>query len=63
LWYEVSEPVVTNWDELPAEQKPEKGMLIFLVTVLGTMLMLILVYWAEAYRTYYTEKHRGFSSG
>ena len=49
LWYEVCKSVVTKWSELPAEQKSEKAMLIFLfiLHVLGVMLMLI--YWAEAY--------------
>ena len=46
LWYEVCESVVTNWSELPAEQKSEKGMLIFLFMLLGIMLMVI--YWAHA---------------
>ena len=32
LWSEVCEAVVMNWSELPAEQKSEKGMLIFFVT-------------------------------
>ena len=50
LWYEAYESVVTTWSELPAEQKSEKGMLIFLFILLGIMLiMLILVYWTEAY--------------
>ena len=50
LRYEVYESVVTNWSELPAEQKSEKGMLIFLFILLGIMLiMLIIVYGAEAY--------------
>jgi len=48
LWYEVYESVVTNCSELPAEQKSERGMLIFLVIVLGIM-PIILMYWAEAY--------------
>jgi len=26
FWYEVYESVVTNWSELAAEQKSEKGM-------------------------------------
>jgi hypothetical protein len=30
LWCEVSESVVQNWSELPAEQKTEKGMQILL---------------------------------
>jgi len=34
LWYEVHESVVTNWSELPAEQKSEKCMLIFLFILL-----------------------------
>ena len=48
FWYEVYESVVTNWSELPAEQKSEKCMLIFLFILLGIMLMM-LIYWAEAY--------------
>jgi len=36
LWYEVCESVVTNWSELPAEQKLEKGMLIFLFMLWGS---------------------------
>jgi hypothetical protein len=48
LWYEVCKSVVTNWSELPAEQKSEKCMLIFLFILLGIMLMM-LIYWAEAY--------------
>jgi hypothetical protein len=48
LWYKVCESVVTNWSVRPAEQKLEKGMLIFLFILLGIMLM-ILIYWAEAY--------------
>jgi hypothetical protein len=48
LWYEVRKSVVTNWSELPAEQKSEKYMLIFLFILLGIMLIM-LIYWAEAY--------------
>jgi hypothetical protein len=48
LWYEVYESVVTNWSELPAEQKSEKYMLILLFILLGIMLMM-LIYWAEVY--------------
>jgi hypothetical protein len=48
LWYEVCESVVTNWSVLPAEQKLEKVMLIFLFILLEIMLMM-LIYWAEAY--------------
>jgi hypothetical protein len=48
LWYEVYEPVVTNWSEIPAEQKSEKHMLIFLFILLGIM-PIMLIYWAEAY--------------
>jgi hypothetical protein len=44
LWYEV----VTNWSELAAEQKSEKGMLIFLFVLLG-MMLIMLIYWTEAY--------------
>jgi hypothetical protein len=47
LWYGVYESVVTNWSELPAEQKSEKCMLIFLLILLGFMLMM-LIYWTEA---------------
>jgi hypothetical protein len=36
LWYEVCESVVTNWSELPAEQKSEKVILIFLFILLGS---------------------------
>jgi hypothetical protein len=38
LWYEVCESVVMNWSELPAEQKSEKGTLIFLLILLGSCL-------------------------
>jgi hypothetical protein len=55
LWYEVCKSLVTNWSEFPAEQKLEKVMLIFLPILLGIMLMM-------QQRTYYKEKHRGFSS-
>ena len=48
LWYEVCKSVVTNWSELPAEQKSEKCMLILLFILLGIMLMM-LICWAEAY--------------
>jgi len=48
LWYEVCESVVTNWSELPAEEKSEKCMLIFLFILLGIMLMMS-IYWAETY--------------
>jgi hypothetical protein len=48
LCYEIYESVVTNWSELPVEQKSEKGKLIFLFILLGIMLMM-LIYWAEAY--------------
>ena len=41
LWYEVCESVVTNWIVLPAEQKLEKGMLIFVFILLGIMLMML----------------------
>jgi hypothetical protein len=42
LWYEIYESVVTNWRELPAEQKSEKGMLIFLFILLGIMLIMLI---------------------
>jgi hypothetical protein len=48
LWYGVYGSVVTNWSELSAEQKSEKGKLIFLFILLGIMPM-TLIYWAEAY--------------
>ena len=48
LWYEVCESVFTNWSELPAEQKSEKVMLIFLFILLVSTLMM-LMYWAGAY--------------
>jgi hypothetical protein len=48
LWYEVCESFVTNWSELPAEQKSEKVIFISLFILLGIMLMMS-VYWAEAY--------------
>jgi hypothetical protein len=48
LWSEVCESVVTNWSELPAEQKSEKGTLMFFFILLGSTLMM-LIYWAEAY--------------
>jgi len=35
LWYEVCKSLVTNWSQLPAEQKSEKFMLIFLFILLG----------------------------
>jgi hypothetical protein len=44
LWYEVYESVVTNWSELPAEQKTEKCMLIFLFILLGIMLMMLILW-------------------
>ena len=47
VWYEVYQSVVTNWSELPAEQKSEKCMLIFLFILLGIMLIM-LIYWTEA---------------
>jgi hypothetical protein len=50
LWYEVCESVVTNWSELPAEQKSERGALIFLFILLGTLLMMLICW------------DRGFSS-
>jgi len=50
LWYEVYESVATKWSEFPAEQKSEKRMLIFLFILLGIVLMM-LIYWAEAYRS------------
>ena len=59
LWYEVCESVVTNWSELPAEQKSEKGTLIFLYILLGITLM---CQYIGQKRTYYKEKHRDFSS-
>jgi hypothetical protein len=42
LWYEIYESVVTNWSELPAEQNSEKCMSIFLFTLLGIMLMMLI---------------------
>jgi hypothetical protein len=42
LWYKVYESVVTNWSELPAEQKSEKDMLIFLFILLGIMLIMLM---------------------
>jgi hypothetical protein len=42
LWYEIYESVVTNWSELPAEQKSEKGMLLFLFILLGSMLIMLI---------------------
>jgi len=48
LWYEVYESVDTNWSELAAEQKSEKGMLIFLFVLLG-MMLIMLIYRTEAY--------------
>jgi hypothetical protein len=48
LFYDIYMLVVTNWSELPAEQKSEKCMLIFLFILLGIMVMM-LIYWAEAY--------------
>jgi hypothetical protein len=35
LWYEVCESEVTNWSELPAEQKSEKKYVKFLVHIIG----------------------------
>jgi len=35
LWYEVYESFVTNWSELPAEQKSEKMYVNFLVLIIG----------------------------
>jgi len=48
LWYEVYESVVTKWSELPAEEKSEKCMSVFLFILLGIMLMM-LIYCEEAY--------------
>jgi hypothetical protein len=48
LWYEFGESVVTNWSELPAEQKSEKVMLILLLLLLRIMLMM-LIHCEEAY--------------
>jgi hypothetical protein len=48
LWSEVCESVVMNWSELAAEQKSEKGMLIFFFILLGITLMM-LIYLTEAY--------------
>jgi hypothetical protein len=48
LWYEVYESVVTNWSELPAEQKSEKSILIFLFILLG-ITRIMLIYRTEAY--------------
>jgi len=45
--YEVNESVVTNWTELPAEQKSEKCVLIFFFILLQIMLMM-LIYWIDA---------------
>ena len=42
LWYEVYESVVTKWSELAAEQKLEKGTLIFLFVLLGIMLIMLI---------------------
>ena len=41
MWYEVYESVVKNWSELPAEQKSEKYVLIFLFILLGIMLIVL----------------------
>ena len=38
---------VTNWSELPAEHKSDKGILIFLLILLEIMLM-VLIYWASS---------------
>ena len=48
MWYKFGKSIAMNWSELPAEQVSEKGMLIFLLILLGIMLMM-LIYWAEAY--------------
>ena len=48
LWCEVYESVVTNWSELRAEQKSEKGWLISLFILLG-ILLIMLIYRTEAY--------------
>ena len=48
LLYELCESIVTNWREFAAEQKTEKGTLIFLLMLLRIMLMMLL-YSAEAY--------------
>ena len=48
LWYEVYESVVANWSEHPAEHKSEKCRLILLFILLGNVLM-VLIYWTEAY--------------
>ena len=41
LLYEVYESVDTNWSELAAEQKSEKGTLTFLLISLGIMLIML----------------------
>jgi hypothetical protein len=48
LLSEVCESVVMNLSEIPAEQKSEKGILIFFFILLGITLMM-LIYLAEAY--------------
>jgi len=48
LWYEVCESVITNWSKLPAEEKSEKDVLIFMFILLGIMLTTS-IYWAEVY--------------
>jgi hypothetical protein len=58
LWYEICESVVTNWSELPAEQRSVKGMLILSFVLLGIMLMMLI--YIRQKRTYYKEKRRGF---
>ena len=42
LWCKVCKSVVANWSELPAEQKSETGMLIFLFILLAIMLMMLI---------------------
>jgi molybdopterin synthase catalytic subunit len=49
LWYEIYESVVTNWSELPAEQKSEKKYVNFLVHTIGDHADNVNIYWIAAY--------------
>ena len=57
LWYEVYDLVVTNWSELPAEQKSEKMYVNFIVNIIVDHADIL----GRSVRTV-KKKHRGFSN-
>jgi hypothetical protein len=59
LWYEVCGAIVTNWIELPVEQKSQKDTLLFLLILLAVMRWRS---YTGQKRTYYKVKYRGFDS-